>query len=427
MLFFILNSVKSYAQENDSLTISLKEAVQKGLKNNFGIRISKKDTEKANNNDTWGKAGIFPIISLNANQINHINNTAGSGENAYINSLSPNLNIKLNLFNGFSAILSKQNSEYLKLLSEGNLKLTLENTVAEIVNAYNLVLLEEEKLKVTENLMKLSKDRYKYILIKKDLGLSVRYQVLQEKNSFLTDSLNFLSQLMNKQNAMRELGKVLGDTEIINYKLTDRLGIKNKKFNLADLETQMFRNNANLKTQIISNRIYENNIKSARSTLYPSLSLNAGIAQTNSFPMLNSVAPTYYSQNAYADLTLSYIIFNGNNRKRAVENAKIDTEKSELKTEELKMILRNNLHNLYEMYEIRKQMYKVAEENFKAASLNMEISKEKFRVGIINSFNIRDIQIIYMNTAFALSQSKYYMLTRYNDILKITGKILEAY
>jgi len=72
-------------------------------------------------------------------------------------------------------------------------------------------------------------------------------------------------------------------------------------------------------------------------------------------------------------------------------------------------------------------MLNVARENFKAASLNLEISKEKFQSGIINSFNYRDIQIVYMNAAFALSQSKYYLNLRYNDLLKITGNILEDY
>ncbi len=427
----IITAASGFAQNKDSLNLSIAEAVRTGLENNFGIRITKKDLDVAKNNNSWGKAGLLPTVSVGANQINRYDNSASNytdgRDDIFMNSLTPYLNLRLNLFSGFSVKISKQNLEHLQSLSEGNLQITLENTVADIVNAYNSVLLENEKLKVTEDLMKLSKDRYNYILVKKELGLSVTYQVLQEKNAFLTDSSNYLSQLMNTQNAMREFNKVLGDIEIKNYKLTDSLRIINNKFVLADLETHMYENNATLKTQFINNQIIENNIKLAKSSLYPSLSLNAGADHTNSFLKYNSVSSTSYSYDAYVNAALSYTIFNGNNRKRAVANAKINAEKSQLKTDELKMILRNNLYNLYEMYMIRKQMLDVAQENFKAASLNLEISKEKFQSGVINSFNYRDVQIVYMNTAFALSQSKYYLNLRYNDLLKITGQILEEY
>lgn len=428
---FIFLSINGFAQKKDSLKISLSVAVKKGLENNFGIRISQKDVQKAENNNSWGKAGLLPTVSLGANQINRYDNSASQftdeRNESYMNSLTPYLNVRMNIFSGFSVKISKQNLQQLQSLSEGNLQLTLENTVADIINAYNSVLLENEKLKVTEDLMKLSKDRYKYILLKKDLGLSVTYQVLQEKNSFLTDSSNYLSQLMNTQNAMREFSKVLGDKKITNYKLTDSLEVKDKNFDLAELENQMYDNNASLKIQSINNLILENNIKLSKSSLYPSLSLNAGADHTNSVIKYNSESSTSYVYDAYVNLSLLYTVFNGNNRNRAIANAKIDAEKSQLQIDELKMVLRNNLYNLYEMYNIRKQMLNVARENCIAASLNLEISKEKYQSGIINSFNFRDIQIVYMNAAFALSQSKYYMIMRYNDLLKITGKILEEY
>jgi len=429
--FIFLLFTTEFAQTKDFVSISLKEAVSKGLENNFGIRISAKDLTVAKNNDSWGKAGLYPNVSVGANQINRYDNSPSKltdgRDDSYMNSLTPYLNVRMNLFNGFSVKITKENLDKLKSLSEGNLRLTLENTVADIINAYNSVLLGDEKLKVTEDLMKLSKDRYTYMLMKKDLGLSVTYQVLQEKNSFLTDSSNYLLQLMNKENAVRELSKVLGDTQIFDYELTDSLKVIDTDFNLADLETQMYRNNASLNIQETNNQIIENNIKTAKSSLYPSLSLNIGTEQTNSLLNYNSQSSHSYSYDAYANLALSYSVFNGNNRKRAIANAKIDAEKSQLKIDELKMILRNNLYNLYEMYNIRKQMLNVARENFKAASLNLEISKEKFQSGIINSFNYRDIQIVYMNAAFALSQSKYYLNLRYNDLLKITGNILEDY
>ncbi len=421
----------SFAQQNDSLKLSLKDAVQKTLEHNFGILLSQKDLEKAEQNDSWGKAGLYPLISAGAGQNNRYDNieslyTNGRDE-SYKSSLTPYINIQMNLFKGFSVKITKENLEHLKSVSESKLRLTAENTLTQLINAYNAVLLENEKLKVTEYLMQLSKDRYKYELIRQKLGLSVSYKVLQEKNAFLTDSSNYLSQLMNTRSAMRELGKIMGDKEINDYMLTDSLRIKQTDFDLADLENKMYENNTDLKILLTDKQIKENNVKLAKSSLYPSLSLNAGADHTNSYLKYNSVSSTSYSYDAYAGLSLSYNIFNGNNRKRNINEAKIDAEKSQIQTEELKTVLRNNLYNLYEMYQTRKQLLKVAEENFKAASLNLEISKDKFRTGVINSFNFRDIQKVYLNSAFALSQAKYYLIMTYNDLLRISGQIYEAY
>jgi len=96
ILFFsllFLNSFKTQAQETDSLNLSLKQAVQKGLENNFGIRISKKDLNAAENNNSWGKAGLLPSVSVGANQTNRYDNSASQfsagRDESYMNSLTP--------------------------------------------------------------------------------------------------------------------------------------------------------------------------------------------------------------------------------------------------------------------------------------------------------------------------------------------------
>jgi len=70
-------------------------------------------------------------------------------------------------------------------------------------------------------------------------------------------------------------------------------------------------------------------------------------------------------------------------------------------------------------------LLKVAEENYKAAKLNLEISKEKFDVGAINSFNYRDVQVGYLNTAFALLQAKFNLISTHTDLKKVTGSLLD--
>jgi len=86
--------------------------------------------------------------------------------------------------------------------------------------------------------------------------------------------------------------------------------------------------------------------------------------------------------------------------------------------------LSNQLASSLEMYNVRKEMYVLAEENLKAAELNLSISKEKYKTGAINSFNYRDIQILYMNVAIARLNSIYNLINANTTLVKLTGGLI---
>jgi outer membrane protein TolC len=311
-------------------------------------------------------------------------------------------------------------------MSDMSLKMTLENTLTDIINAYYSVLLESEKLNVTKELMDLSRDRYKYFLLKQELGVAVTYDVLQLKNNFLTDSSSYLLQMMNTRTAVRELSKTMGDNQLNEYLPTDDFLTTDTTYILGDLENLMLENNTALQIQYLNETVIENSIKLAKSSMYPSLMLSAGADHTNSmYGDLGEDKLYTYSYGAYANLTLSYTVFNGFNRRRQINNAQIEADKLSLQTEELEMVMRNNLFLIWQLYENRKQLLKVAEENYKAAKLNLNISKEKFDVGAINSFNYRDVQMAYINTAFSLIQAKYNLISTHTDLKKISGKLTD--
>ena len=63
----------------------------------------------------------------------------------------------------------------------------------------------------------------------------------------------------------------------------------------------------------------------------------------------------------------------------------------------------------------------------KSTKLNLDISTEKFKNGIINSFNYRDIQILYMNTAFNELEAIYNLIQSKTDLLRLSGGIISEY
>ena len=428
ILLFSLQSLFSKQQ------LSLQEAILIGLDNNYQIRICQNDVIVAENNNAWGMAGLFPSVTLGANQVNRFDNqpdfqVPDTRGKFYTNNIAPYVNMRWNLFSAFNVRINKQKLELLEGLTEGYSALVVENTVQAIILAYYNALLQKETDSVLKEVKKLSRDRYEYVLFRKELGSAVTYDVLQAKNAYFEDSTNYLLQQLNVRNAMLNLRLLLGEENTeTEYILTDRFRIVNQEFSLDSLSKQMFANNKTLINQYLNQEILKREVSFQKSYLYPTLSLNAGFDHFNTRTQYEGNDPAYsYNLDYYANLSLSFNLSNGGNVRRAIRNANIEQETGKLEIQELKLVLGNQLTNYYELYKIRKQLYDVSEVNLESARLNLEISTDKFRSGAINSFNFRDVQVIYLRAAFQRLEAIYNLIDTHTEILRITGGIIAEY
>ena len=72
------------------------------------------------------------------------------------------------------------------------------------------------------------------------------------------------------------------------------------------------------------------------------------------------------------------------------------------------------------------ELLNVADENLEASQLNLSISEEKYRSGVINSFNYRDVQLIYLNAALRRLQAIYNLIDSKTQLTRITGGFLAS-
>ncbi|MBI9038905.1 MAG: TolC family protein [Bacteroidales bacterium] len=433
ILFFAFLSLilisASYAQEE----LLLADAIQKGLENNFQIRIYSQTSEISKNNNSWGVAGRFPSIDLGIRQNNRFDNTPSQANpddrsKYYTNFVHPYISLQWILFRGFAVQITKQKLEALENLSEGNTAIIVENTIQSIVLAYYKVLLEQEKLKVLEKVKNLSRDRYDYMIERKNLGSAVTFDVLQAKNAFLSDSSNFLLQKLNLKNANLNLHLLLGKESKIQYNLTDEFNVVEQKLDLEVLMDKMKADNKTLRNQYINQEILKKDIRFQKSPHFPTLSLNAGFDNFNTrIKFVDNDASYTNNFDYYANFTLSFNLSNGGNTRIAIQNAKIQEIIGELSISEMELQLSNTLINFYDLYNIRKQLHDVSLANMESAELNMQISEEKFKTGAINSFNYRDVQIAYLSTANNKLEAIYNLIDTRTEILRMIGGIITEY
>lgn len=410
--------------------LSLAEALKKGLDNNFQIRIARQNVKIADNTNSWGMAGRYPTLDIGLisnNTYNDDPSTAVPGErDKYLfQLLSPSVTLRWTLFNGFAIKITKDKFAYLNEISEGGAAIVVENTVQGIVLAYYKALLEKEKLGIVEEVLKLSKDRYNYIMAKKEVGAAVTYDVLQARISQLNDTATLLLQQMNVKNSLRNLNLILGEAAEKEYELTDTFAVEKHDYQLNDLLDKLTADNKTLKNQYINQAILKKDISLQRSGLYPVVSLTSGISRGGtrikyeSLPALTSTSYDYY-----VNFSVSLNLFNGGRTRTAIANAKIQEKIGQLQLEEMKFTLSNVLRTTFEFYNVRKQLVEVAEEQVKSARLSMEISTDKFKSGAINSFNYRDVQLLYQNAAFGKLQAVYNLIDTNSELMRLTGGII---
>ena len=448
LVLLLMLPLASYAQE-DPKPLSLSDAIQLGLADNFGIRIEQQNVEIAENNATWGAAGRWPTISLNVSQSNNLRDVQNAANPfqptgpTISNGFGPGVSVNWVLFDGFRVLANYERLQTLQRLSKGNAQVVIENAVQGIITQYYLAQLEQERLAVLEKVFTLSKDRYEYIKLKSELGSAVTFDVLQEQTNFFSDSSNFVTQEITYINARRNLNVLMGQEVGQHYRLTDSLEVSPNDYAVEDLYEKMVASNSNLRNQYLNLEIIQSDTRLAKTELYPQLSLNlSGSYDLSRQDLSQAQFPTnpnggggsdrdlvtnQTTSNYAAGLTLSYLLFDGGRVRRAIENSYTQQRIGQLQIDELKLTLRNDLAATYDLYNVRKKLLSISEQTVASAELNLSLAEERFRNATINSFDYRAIQINYLNAALDNLQAKYNLIESETELLRLTGGITSEY
>ena len=432
VILSILMFVHSISMAQQTTDLSLEESVEIALKNNFDIQISQKNLESAQINNSWANAGMFPSVNIGLSQTNRFDNRESQmndDRDDIVNSgVQPYIQLQWMLFNGLQVYITKDKLALIEQLSEGNSALIVENKIQAIVLAYYQTLRNIEKLKSIAKVKALSRDRFNYVETKKDFGSAVSYDVLQAKNAHLSDSSNYLLQSLEIKKSQLQLNLLMGVDKESNYKLTSKFEAISEDYLYSELENKMLSNNKTLQNQYINQEILQKEVKARRANVWPSLTMSAGSDYASNYVRYSGADPnSSYSYDFYVNFSLNFNLYNGGRTRRAIQQATIKEEIGIIQENQIKQTLSNGLLTIYEMYEIRKQLFYVADAGLETAQVNLDLSTEKFKNGSINSFNFRDIQILYINAEFNRLNAIYNLINTHTELLRATGGIISEF
>ncbi|TRX66638.1 TolC family protein [Flammeovirga kamogawensis] len=433
--FLIGITLSGYAQEekqdkvevvSQEIILSLSDAISQGLLNNYDIIIADKNTEISKTNNTLENAGLYPSLTTDAAW----NHNWSHAMNSNLGVLSPSIGTDFTIFDGFKVWITKEQLEELEHYSEGNATIVIENTIKDVIVAYYESLLEQQRLEVAEQLAELSKERYDYTNSQKELGQKVTYDVLQAKNAWLEDRRTSLDQKNRLQVKLRELNFVMGvpESEQTMYKLTEKFEAVEKDYVLSNLIELLNADNSTLKNQYVNQIIKQKDIELAKAAFMPSVKGNASIKYTENYGGAQGI-PNFNIDGISATVgaTLSIPIYMGGSRRRAKQIALINKQIAEVETQQMSHSLNNQIMQVYDTYVLQREILELTEEQVATALLNLEMSTERYRNGQINSFNLRDVQIQYLDAQNSRLTAIFNLIATNTEIVRLTGGIIDAF
>jgi len=421
-IFLGINARITQAQEYTPL--SLADAISIGLENNFDIRIADYQANIATNNNAVGEAGMLPRVDLNLGGSGFYTGSPASFITSRLNA-NTGATISWTLFDGFRAQATKERLELLEADSEGNAAIIVETTIQAIILGYYNALLAQEQENVLMEVLAASARRYDYEELRKEMGASGTFELLQFKDAFFTDSANLVIQKLNLRNEIRNLNLLMNVPVESEWELTDDLQERFSRYEFEDLRDKMLEDNNNLKNQYIANNILRQDTRIAEADMYPTISLNTGVTYgSGTANRADGQSVTFSAFDYTAGISIGFNLFNGGQVRRAIQNARINEQIGLLSERQLKESLVNDLLVTLDTYSARREVKELRDILVENAALNLDIAEDRFESGLINSLDYRQIQLQFLNAQLSRLEALRDLKESETELVRLTGGLV---
>lgn len=414
--------------------MTLEKAIAIGLEENFQIKIDEANLRIAENNNSWARAGRGPTVDLNGSLALNIvddNNPANFLNAPFLTgSLGGSLDANWLILSGGRVAVQKDQLDLAVRQQQQLQSLNAHNVIRDIITNYYNVLLQQERLHVLKQLIKLSKDRLQYEEVRKEFGSSNSFNLIQFEDAIYSDSSNVIAQLNQIDIAKRNVNSILFIPTDRDFTYPEKLDVQLENLDIDKLKNIFLENSPTLKSLQIIGELNTLNEQLEESSRKPTLALNASVGLSETyFKILQSDnlvgIPTKgnFSNrlNGGIGANFNWNLYNGGVLHTNIENAKIQNEINELDILETTMTINNQLDILVANYNNQKDLLTLSDDQLALAQRNLMMSEERFKLSQITSLDYRAIQVQYLNVAFARVNAIFNLINTKTEIDWLVG------
>ena len=381
--------------------LTLQEAIRQSLDNNFAIKIARNDQRISDNNKQAGNAGMLPVLGVDADQTYTRQNIeldiqgpddifSVSADWAESDRLNAAARLNWTIFDGLGMFMTMEKLKSMKEWGEINTLQQVQNTVAQVNNAYHQVLLEKERLRVLEENLEISLQRQDFAENRYNVGKGSKVDYLAAQVDYNSDRTGLIVQQQRIDHAKVDLNIVMGRNVDTPFDVVRAIEIDTTLF-YEDLERNLDKANPELLKAIQDHNIAYYEYKEEKASRYPSISLDVSYTYTSSENEAGQLRASTFDGVNYG-LSARWNIFDGNNTNRRVQNAKIQHETTLLALNELRLLVKGDLMKAYIRYQNSIEVVALERKNLEVAKENEAIAIERFQLGASDFLVLREAQ-----------------------------------
>jgi outer membrane protein len=450
LLMFALVKI-SFAQD----AWSFQDCVDYALEHNLNLNQSKLNIAYAANTALQNKMDLFtPNINATVtegfNFSNSINPLTYQFVTQNTTSTSMGLFMDFSIFQGLSRISSLKAAE-LDLDAAQMEQLELENnTKLTLANFYLNALLAKEALQITKDQNRLTLNQYKNTLALVQAGMLASGDKYEVEAQLANDELNIVNAENNLENALNQIKFLLQldpflPFDIQNFSALD-LVIDETTITTESLSQIALKNLPNIKASEMRLESAKNQLKAAKGSLSPTLSVSAylgsnyfsaaqeqvgeqiittpiGLVSGTSDVVVASYSSPILGNKSFGNqvndnfnqnvrINLNIPLFGKWQRMIAIDNAKLNILKSTFDVDLKKNALQQDIFTAQTNLKAAAKKYAANMQNREAAGLAYNYANEKYSVGVINNYEYETAKNRFIAAQTSVVQAKFEYLFR---------------
>ncbi|WP_143304493.1 TolC family protein [Chitinophaga vietnamensis] len=433
LLILSLMIIATAARAQQVLT--LEQAIDVALKNNFDIRLARNSAEMSANDYAYANFAFAPRLnaaagtswSRTATKQEFANGSKRDTSGIKGNNINANVTLNWTLFDGLKMFATRDKLAAIRDLGELAIKNQVQNSIATVIGGYFNIVQEKQQLKALAEQMSISEERVKLSDAKFQTGLGPKTDLLQSKVDLNAQKALYLRQLTIIEQSKALLNQLMAvPATATTYDVQDSIPL-NTDLSYAALQQSITNNNAGIKVQQQNIAVSALALKERKADYFPVISFNSAynFNRNTSNAASNNFSPRF-NRNGVLNygFTASIPIFNAFNVRHQVRNAQIDLDYQHLSLDNVKSQVDLSLSNAFKDYEYYKKAVALEEENLDLAKENMMVALERFKQGVSTTIEVKQAQQSLEDSYYRLIQARYNTKLAETELGRLNGTLL---
>ena len=413
--------------------MSLEDALSLTLKENVSVKIKTNELDQIKNYEKVGVLGTLPRIIVNGSASGNKGTSslefatddfpALEDAESESKSISGNVGVNYNLFNGLGSIYTYQKLKKQTDLKSTELSIQIEQVLLKTAKEYFDIAYLQENYNIIKELLDISKERYNRIKVQNEFGNASKLDLLSAEIDLNNDSINLMNIEFELQIAKNQLNQTLNRDLAYDFLVENKVEI-NRDLNYSDLNQETQKNNNNVLLGQYMLDISKKDKKINAVSILPRIEISAqyGYNQTESN---TSIILDQTSIGLTGFLNFSWDIFDGLAKNKITQNTRIQIESNKLELQSIKQEIQKEFNASYKQYENSINLIDIEKRNQSTSEKFFERAKEQFYQGQLSRNDFRLAQIDLSASKNRLNQTLYNAKIAELNLYRLSGKIIQ--